>query len=199
VAPAGGIVVSASVLEQLGDLRELNFDDLGELRLKNLSRPVHAFSLLLPGIDRGAVLAVLGRPSGWAKLPSIAVLPLTNAAPELAGNYFAEGFVEDIIMTLSNIPELLVVSRGSTMAFRQREVDPAEVGEKLGVRYLVHGGVRRSGSRIRLSVELIDVARASVIWADKYDTTVDEVFEVQDEIAINIVGKIATYIRRTEV
>ena len=199
VAPAGGIVVSSALLQELDDLRDLNFDDLGDLRLKNLSRPVHAFSLLLPGVDRSAVLAVSGKPSGWAKLPSIAILPFTNTSPNFGDNYFAEGFVEDIIVTLSNIPELLVVSRGSTMAFRQREIDPAEVGEKLGVRYLVDGRVRLSGSRIRLSVELIDVAGSSVMWAEKYDTNVEEVFSVQDEIAINIVGKIATYIRRTEV
>lgn len=199
VAPAGGIVASSMLLDEIGNPRDFKLDDLGQVRLKNLSRPVHAFSLLLPGVDRSAVLGVSGKPSGWAKLPSVAVLPFTDPSPDLGGNYFAEGFVEDIIVTLSNIPELLVVSRGSTMAFRRRVVDPLKVGEKLGVRYLVSGRVRRSGNRIRLSVELMDVATASVMWAEKYDTSAEEVFELQDEIAINIVGKIVTYIRRTEV
>jgi adenylate cyclase len=134
-----------------------------------------------------------------AVLPSIAVLPFTNLTPELGDNYFAEGFVEDIITTLSNIPELLVVSRGSTIAFRGHSVDAVKVGEKLGVRYFVSGHLRRSGSRIRLSVELVDVATGSVMWAEKYDTNVEEVFALQDDIAINIVKKITTHVRRMEI
>jgi adenylate cyclase len=199
VAPAGGVVVSSALLDEAGDLPDFKFDDLGELRLKNLVRPVHAFSLRLPEVDRSVVLGRLGNSSGWAKLPSIAVLPFTNLTPEPDDNYFAEGFVEDIIVTLSNIPELLAVSRGSTIAFRQRAVDPEKVSETLGVSYLLSGRVRRSGSRIRLTVELMDVVTASVMWAEKYEAGLEEVFALQDDIAINIVKKITTHVRRTEV
>jgi adenylate cyclase len=199
VAPAGGIVVSSALLGHAGDLKEFELDDLGELRLKNLSRPVHAFSLRLQGVDRSAALGLPGKPSGWARLPSIAVLPFTNRTPGLDDSYFAEGFVEDIIVTLSNIPELLAVSRGSTIAFRRRVIDPEQVSEKLGVRYFLSGSVRKSRSRIRLSVELIDVTTASVIWAEKYEAGIEEVFALQDDIAINIVKKITTHVRRMEV
>jgi adenylate cyclase len=198
-APAGGVVVSSALLEQTGNLEEFKLDDLGELRLKNLSRSVHAFSLRLPGVERSADHGVLGNPSKWARLPSIAVLPFSNLSPDPSDGYFAEGIVEDIIVTLSNIPELLVVARGSTIAFRRRAIDPVKVGEKLGVRYFLSGRVQRSGNRVRLSVELVDVATASVMWAENYDTGLEEVFGVQDEIAINIVGKIANHVRRTEV
>jgi adenylate cyclase len=199
VAPAGGVVVSSILLQAAADLSEFKFDDLGELHLKNLSRPVHAFLLLLPGVDRGTVLGASSRPSGRAILPSIAVLPFTNISPEVDDSYFAEGFVEDIIVTLSNIRELLVVSRGATIPFSRRAIDPVEVGEKLGVRYFVSGRVRRSGTRIRFSVELVDVATSSVVWAENYDTDLTEVFDVQDEIAISVVEKIAAYVRRGEV
>jgi adenylate cyclase len=196
VAPAGGIVVSSALLDQAGDLHEFKLDDLGELRLKNLSRPVHAFSLRLPGVERSAVAGGPGKPSGWAKLPSIAVVPFNNLSAEPEDNYFAEGLVEDIIVTLSNIPELFVVARGSTIAFRRRVIDPEQVSEKLGVRYFLSGSVRRSGRRIRLSVELVDVATGGVVWAEKFNTEIQEVFGVQDEIAAQIVGKIAAYVRR---
>src|SRR5207248_10494312 len=87
--------------------------------------------------------------------------------------------------------------RGWTLGFRRRAIDPVRIGEKLAVQYLVAGRIRRFGSRIRLSVELINVATASVSWAENYDT--DDVFGVQDEIATNIVGKIANYVRQTEI
>lgn len=199
VAPAGGIVVSASLLQQAGDLSEFKLEDIGELQLKNLSRPVHAFSLRLPGVDRSATLGVPGRPSGWARPPSIAVLPFTNLSDKSDDSYFAEGFVEDIVVTLGNLPELLVVSRNSTIAFRRRAFDPGQVSEKLGVRYALSGKIRRAGERIRLSVELVDGSTDSVVWAEKYDTGLAEVFDVQDEIALKIVAKIATYVHRTEV
>jgi adenylate cyclase len=198
-APAGGIVISSALLDQAGDLTEFKLEDLGELRLKNLSRSVHAFSLRLPGVERSADLAVLGNPSKWARLPSIAVLPFSNLSPDPSDGYFAEGIVEDIIVTLSNIPELLVVSRGSTIAFRSAPVDPEKVSEKLGARYFVSGSVRRSGTRLRLSVELVDIAESSVMWAEKFDTEIQELFSLQDEISFKIVGKIATYVRKSEV
>lgn len=199
VAPVGGIVFSFALLEQSGDLSEFKFDDLGDVRLKNLSRPVRAFSLRLPGVDRSAALGVPGKPSGWAKLPSIAILPFTNVTSEPGDDYFAEGFVEDIVASLSNLPELLVVSRGSTIAFHRRAIDPALVSEKLGARYCLSGSVRRSSNKIRFSVELLDVATESIIWAEKYDARTEDVFTVQDEIALKIVAKIATYVRRAEV
>jgi adenylate cyclase len=199
VAPAGGVVVSSALLLVTADLSEFKFDDLGELHLKNLSRPVHAFLLLSPGVDRRTVIGASTKSSRRTKLPSIAVIPFANSSSEVDDSYFAEGFVEDIIVSLSNIQELLVVSRGSTMPFRQREIDPVEIGEKLGVRYYVSGHVRRSGKRFRFSVELVDVATGSVVWAEKYDTDLADVFEVQDEIAIGVVEKIAAYVRRAEI
>lgn len=198
-SPPGGVVVSAALLSMAGHVVDLKFDDLGEVNLKNLSRAVHAFSLVLPGVDRSATPASFGKESGWAKPPTIAVLPFTNLSPEVGESYFAEGFIEDIIASLTNIRELFVVSRGSTFAFRERTADALEVGEKLGVRYFLNGSVRRSENRIRLSVELIDVTDGSVMWAEKYDTSLEQVFAVQDEIAINIVGDIASHIRQAEV
>jgi adenylate cyclase len=198
VAPAGGVVISSALRDALGDTPNIDIRDLGELRLKNLSRPVRAFFLLTSGVNGSATLNMVGRSSGRARLPSVALLPFSSLTADSDDSYFAEGFIEDIITSLSNLQDLLVVSRGSTMAFRRRAIDPIEIGEKLGVQYLVSGRVSRSDQQIRLWVEFVDVATASVLWAEKYVLGLNELFQLQDEIAIKIVGKIAAHVRRTE-
>ena len=195
VAPGGGVVVSAALLAEISDFRDFPTDDLGELQLKNLSRPVRAFSVRLPGVGRIEANASPRRGQG----PSIAILPFEDHSPEPGCGYFADGLIDDIIVSLSNIPELLVVSRGSTLALSRQRIEPGRAGETLGVRYVLSGTVRRSGERIRLSVTLTDLSVASVIWADRYDTALADLFGVQDDIALSIVGKIATHVRRSEV
>lgn len=196
VAPAGGVVISAALVEELGGRSDLKLDDLGDLRLKNLSRSVHAFSLRLPSMGEGIPATP---PLVSAAVPSIAVLPFANLSDEPRDRYFAEGFVEDIIVTLSNLSELLVVSRDSTLSLRDKRPKFMEISDKLGVRYLLTGSIRRQASRLRISVELVDVATAAVMWAESYDAAMEDVFDVQDEIAIKIVGKIAIYVRRSEI
>lgn len=198
-APAGGIVVSSALREALGEASNFDIEDLGELRLKNLSRPVRAFLLLASGVDRSVTRDIFGRATGRAILPSIAILPFGSLTAEPNDSYFAEGFIEDIISSLSNLQDLLVVSRGSTMAFRRRAIDPLEVGEKLGVQYFVSGRVRRAGPKVRLWIELVDVATGAILWTEKYDFGINKIFELQDEIAIKIVGQIATQVRQTEI
>jgi adenylate cyclase len=200
IAPAGGIVVSSALLGAVGEgMRRLEHKDLGPVHLKNFSRPVHAFSLKMPG---AAPAHIASPPPGTskklAKPPSVAILPLINLSdPE--HNYLGAGMIEDIIISLSNIPELLVVARGSTLAFRQREIDPVQIGQRLGVQYLLGGSIRRSGGRMRLAVELVDIKTGLVIWAEKYDLAFHEVFDVQDEISVVIVNKIAAHVRRAQI
>ncbi len=198
-APAGGIVVSSALFDHLEGVNEYQLDNLGELRLKNLTRPVAAFSVRLPGIDRGAALGFSGKASGWAKRPSIAILPFISLSTDSNDSYFSEGFVDDIISTLSNIGDLLVVSRGSTIAFNRHALDPEAASERLGVRYFLSGKIRRTESRLRLSVELGDLSSASVIWAEKYDAGIEEIFSLQDEIALAIVNRIAAQVHQAEV
>jgi adenylate cyclase len=199
VAPAGGIVVSTALREALGDAPSLDVDDLGDLRLKNFSRPVRAYLVLAAGVDRSAVLTLSARASGRATLPSIALLPFRSITAESDDRYFAEGFIEDIVASLSNLRDLLVVSRGSTIAFHERAVDPLRVGEVLGVQYFVSGRISRHGKQIRLWTELVDVATASILWMEKYEFGLDEIFDLQDEIAIKIVGQIAGHVRQAEI
>jgi adenylate cyclase len=143
IAPAGGIVVSSALLTAAGDdARRLGPSNLGPVHLKDFSRPVHPFSLNLPGIDPANAPLPSHNPSQRrAKPPSVAILPLLNHS-DPQDSYVGEGLIEDIIVSLSNIPELLVVARGSTLAFRQQEVDALQVGQRLGVQYLLGGSIR---------------------------------------------------------
>jgi adenylate cyclase len=197
VAPPGCVVVSSALRNALGSASNLDVEDLGELRLKNLSRPVRAFLLIAAGVARGTTRR--GRALREAILPSIAIVPFKSLTEEADDRYFAEGFIEDIIASLSNLQDLLVVSRGSTMAFRGRAIDPFEIGEKLGVQYFVSGSFSRSGQQLRLWVELVDVATVSILWAERYDFRITEIFDLQDEIVVKIVGQVATRVRQAEI
>lgn len=198
-APAGGVVISSALRDSLGHAANLEVVDLGELPLKNLSHPVRAFLLHRDQMDRHPNLTFFRSTLSNTSLPSIAVLPFVNLNANVDDLYFTGGFIEDIITSLSNLQDLLVVSRASTMNFRNGAIDAAEVGEKLGVQYLVSGRVSRSGQKMRLWVELTDVATATILWKEKHDLQMSEIFDLQDDIAIKVVGQIVTRVRETEV
>lgn len=196
-APPGGVVVSADTLEQVRSRIDVPMHDLGPLRLKNMSRPVHAFSLLMPGVNR-VTAGPRRRSSGRARVPSVAVLPFHSASGGSDDGYFGDGIVEDIIVALQSIRGLLVIARTSTLAFRSTPVDTRRVGQELGVRYVLSGNVRRADERLRIVVELADVETGSVIWADRYDGDITDLFDFQARIATRIVWSVAPHVREAE-
>lgn len=131
--------------------------------------------------------------------PSIAVLPFTDLGGDPHQEYFADGVVEDIITGLSRIKWLFVIARNSSFVYKGRPVNVREVGRELGVRYLLEGSVRRSGQRVRISAQLVEAEGASHIWADRYDRSLDDIFALQDEITLNVVGAIEPSLRDAEV
>jgi adenylate cyclase len=137
-------------------------------------------------------------PSGHAA-PSIAVLPFTNMSGDPEQAYFADGLAEDLIAGLSRFSWLFVIARNSSFAFRGEKFDPRAVGARLGVRYLVEGSVRRAGQRLRLSVQLIDAATGSQLWADRYDGSLEDVFDFQDRIVVSLVGALEPKLLATEI
>jgi adenylate cyclase len=196
-APAGGVVVSSELLDQVGSRVDVPMDDLGLLRLKNMSRPVHAYSLLVPGVHR-VTAGPRTRVTRRARVPSVAVLPFHNAGGGAGDGYFGDGIVEDIIVALQSIRGLLVIARTSTLVFRSTPVDTQRVGQQLGVRYVLSGSVRRSDKQLRIVVELADVEAGSVIWADRYDGDLAELFDFQARIATRIVWSVAPHVREAE-
>jgi len=191
-SPPGGIVISGTVLGFVKSTMDVLVEDIGELELKNISRPVQAYSIFIPGTDHAS------RSHRRAKLPSIAVLPFRapNENPEEA--YFSEGMVDDIIFTLASVRGLLVISRTSALLYRDGPTDLQKIGQELGVSYVLSGSVRRADSRLRISAELSHVETGSVIWTDRYDGDLANLFDLQEHIATRIVWSIAPHVRETE-
>jgi adenylate cyclase len=192
-AEAGGILLSEAVYHvvrgTVGDLAR----DLGYLQLKNVEKPVRAYALAA-----GVPVAVAPSANHRERLPSIAVLPLQNLGGDPADDYFADGIVEDIIVSLAGLRELFVISRASTIKYRDHPPDPIEVGRALGARYIVFGTVRRSSRLVRVSTQACDSQTAEILWADAVEVAPGELFELQDEIVRKIVVGIAPNVRKTE-
>lgn len=131
--------------------------------------------------------------------PSIAVLPFRNLSGDPGQDYFADGVVEDIITALSRIRWLFVIARNSSFTYKGRTVDEKQVGRELGVRYVVEGSVRQSESRVRITAQLVDAATGTHLWAERFEGTLDDIFELQDQIATSIVGAIASQLERAEI
>ncbi|MGY4160149.1 MULTISPECIES: adenylate/guanylate cyclase domain-containing protein [unclassified Bradyrhizobium] len=192
-APAGGVVISDGMFQEIKDRLEVAVEDLGLLRLKHLSRPVHAYSLLLPEAER----LPPSRASRQAKVPFIAVLPFrTQGSPE--DDYFGDGTADEIVVALQSIRGLFVISSTSTLPYRTGPIDSQKVGQELGVRYVLSGSIRRADKQLRIGVELKDVEAGIVLWADHYDGNVSELFEFQSRIATRIVWSIAPQVREAE-
>jgi TolB-like protein len=131
--------------------------------------------------------------------PSIAVLPFSNLSHDPEQGYFADGMVDDIISGLSRIKSLFVVARNSSFTYRGDAVDIKRVGRELGVRYVLEGSVRKAGDRVRITGQLIDAGSGAHVWAERYDRKFDDVFALQDEIALSVVGAIEPSLRQAEV
>ena len=190
LAEPGGICVSRSARDQIRDKLSLVLEDLDEREVKNIAWPIRVFRVRLerakPEASRGASAQNEGLQ--LPDKPSIAVLPLTNLSDDPEQEVFADGITEDIITELSRFKDLFVIARNSTFTCKGQAVKVQDVGKDLGVHYVVEGSVRRSGQRVRVTVQLIDASTGSHIWAERYDRDLDDIFELQDEVTRAIVA-----------
>ncbi len=207
--PPGGICVSRAVHDHMRQRTDLALDELGILSLKNISRPVEAFVLRGERItsNPGAAQWADGAQGNQSALqqrslpdkPSIAVLPFDNLSGDREQEYFADGIVEEIINGLSRIKWLFVISRNSTFIYKGKPIDVKTVGRELGVRYVLEGSVRRSGNHVRVTGQLIETETAAHVWADRYHGTLDDIFTLQDEMTMSVVGAVEPTLRKAEV
>jgi adenylate cyclase len=201
LAEPGGICVSRVVHDQVRDKLDLAFEDLGEQQVKNIARPVHVYRIRKQGpLPNPPPLAGEGRVGVLAlpDKPSIAVLPFANMSGDPEQEYFADGMVEEIITALSRIRWLFVIARNSSFTYKGRAVDVKQVARELGVRYVLEGSVRKAANRVRITGQLIDTNRGAHIWADRFDSTLDDVFELQDRVASSVAGAIEPTLRKAE-
>jgi TolB-like protein len=131
--------------------------------------------------------------------PSIAILPFANLSGDPEQEYFADGMVEDIITALSRFRNLFVIARNSSFTYKGRAVDIKRVGRELGVRYVLEGSVRKAGDRLRITGQLIDASTGATLWADRFDGAFAEVFDLHDQVAVNVVGAIAPTVEDAEI
>jgi adenylate cyclase len=200
LASPGGICVSRVVRDQVRDKLGFAFDDRGEQQVKNIARPVRVFDVNMTG----EIMAITPDPPARATLPlpdkpSIAVLPFENMSGDSEQEYFANGMVEEIITALSRIRWLFVIARNSSFAYKGRSVGVKQVGRELGVRYVLEGSVRKAGNQVRITAQLIEAETGTHLWADRFDGSLEDVFDLQDKVAINVAGVIEPTLQAAEV
>ena len=192
-APKSGILVSDAVYAQIKGKVAIAFLDAGEMSLRNIEAPVRAWRW---GGNGSPAQAQKRAPTDSMEVPSIAVLPFANRSADPEQDFFADGLVEDIITTLSKLVGLRVIARNSSFVYKGQAVDVREAARQLGVRYVLEGSVRKSGNRIRITVQLIDAASGSHVWAERYDRAFDDIFAIQDEITLVLATE--TQVKLTE-
>jgi len=195
---AGGVFVSNTVYEHVRDRLPLVFEDLGEQQVKNIARPVRVYRVR---DVRAAESTPAPAPPALPlpDKPSIAVLPFANMSGDPEQEYFADGMVEEIITALSRIRWLFVIARNSTFTYKGQAVDVNQVGRELGVRYVLEGSVRRAGGRVRIAAQLIDALNGTHLWADRFDGSLEDIFELQDKVAISVAGVIEPALQAAEI
>ena len=195
VAAPGAICLSEDAYRQVKARLDLSVSDLGNTQLKNIAEPIRVYSLRVGTTEAKATATsqpVTSRPT--TELPpklSIAVLPFANMSGDVEQEYFADGISEDIITSLSKLPQLFVIARNSSFTFKGKNVHVQEIGRNLGVRYVLEGSVRKSGNRVRITAQLIDTASGGHLWAERFDRDLTEIFAVQDDVTQQIVGALA--------
>ncbi|WP_108523091.1 adenylate/guanylate cyclase domain-containing protein [Bradyrhizobium algeriense] len=196
-ADPGGILISEKVYSEVEGKLDVDFEDRGEQQLKNISKPVRAFA-----VRAGAHSALIDRLSaapGLPDKPSIAVLPFENMSGDPEQEYFADGVVEDIITALSRFSWLMVIARNSTFTYKNKATDVKQIGRELGVRYALEGSVRKAAGMVRITGQLIDCATGTHLWADRFDGSLENVFNLQDQVTANVVGAIQPRLRKAEI
>jgi len=192
LAEPGGIYISRVVHDQVRDKLSFEFEDLGERTVKNIARPVGIHRIQLAECVAPTKSAMAsGKPELLsADRPSLAVLPFANMSGDPEQEYFADGISEDIITGLSRLHWFFVIARNSSFTYKAMAIDVKRVARELGVRYVLEGSVRKGGSRVRISAQLIDAATGNHIWADHYDGELSDIFALQDVITKKVVAAI---------
>jgi TolB-like protein/class 3 adenylate cyclase len=201
LAEPGGICVSRVVRDQVRDKLAFSFEDMGEQEVKNIARPVRVHRILLgeePSRPEPVSLATTKPPLALPDKPSLVVLPFQNMSGDPEQEYFVDGMVEEIITALSRIRWLFVIARNSSFTYKGQAVDVKQVGRELGVRYVLEGSVRKGSNRVRITAQLIDAATGTHLWVDRFDGSLEDVFELQDEVASSVAGVIEPALQAAE-
>ncbi len=193
LAEPGGVVISGALHEQVAGKLPLRANDLGAQSLKNLARPVRALA-----VSSAAAADASAPVPGFSGRPAIAVLAFAPLGGDPEQEALGDGIAEDLITRLAIHRDFPVIARNSSFAYRGRSVDVKQIGRELGVAYLIEGSVRRAGTRVRVTAQLVDARSGHHLWAERYDRELADVFAIQDEIVDAVVGRVYPEVMRAE-
>jgi adenylate cyclase len=192
LADPGGICVSRKVLDEVEGKVDIRFEDMGPQEVKNIAKPVQAYRVV---IEKPSAAAP---PPPLPEIPSIVVLPFSNISGDPEQAYFADGITEDVTTELSRFSELFVIARNTAFTYKGQPVNIMDVARELGVHFVLEGSVRRSGNRVRINTQLIDGQNGNHLWAERYDGSIEEVFDLQDEVTRQVVSATVPHINEAE-
>jgi TolB-like protein/class 3 adenylate cyclase len=199
LAKPGGICISQTVLNHTSSKIAFDVEDVGEQALKNIAQPIHVYRIVVDSSGRSAILRPQEPALPLPGKPSIVVLPFQNMSADPEQEYFTDGIVEDITTALSRMRWLFVIARNSSFTYKGRAVDVKQVGRELGVRYVLEGSVRKAVNRLRITGQLIDTASGAHLWADRFDGSLEDIFELQDQVTSSVIGAIAPKLEQAEI
>jgi len=185
LADVGGICISRGAYDQVKDKLDLGFEYLGEHEVKNIKEPVRVYKVL---VDSESPKPLVEEELELPDKPSIAVLPFTNMSGDPNQEYFSDGLTEQITNGLCKVSNLFVISRNSSFAYKGKSVSVKQIAKELGVRFILEGSVQRAGDRVRIIAQLIDATTDYHMWSESYDRDLEDIFALQDEITIKLMG-----------
>ena len=196
-----GVSLSKSIYDFVNKKTDFLFDDLGEQKIKNTN--VHAFDIITsPEMKRRGSARLEEKKDSFQKAssnpPAIAVLPFLNMSGDVEQEYFADGITEDIISNLSSWKTFPVISRNSSFSYKGTSVRASQIAADLNVDYIVEGSVRKGGNKVRITAQLIDASSDKQLWSKRWDKSLDDVFEVQDEVSASIAAMVSPAVKGQE-
>jgi len=199
LAKPGGVCISGKVFDEVKNNIDVNFANLGKKQVKNIENPIQVYQWIGHNPDTDPGVSINTRSSSIPENPSIAVLPFTNMSTDSEQEYFCDGIAEDILNDLTHLKDLHVVARTSSFAYKGKNQDIREIGAELRAHTIVEGSVRKAGNRLRITVQLVDVENGYHLWSERYDRELEDVFDVQEEIAKNIVRALEITLSKKEI
>jgi len=196
LAAPGEICVSGKIRDEAQGRTAFTFEDVGEKALKNIAQPVRTYRVHLAS---GESVGAAPDARSAQDLPSIMVLPFQNMSGDPDQEYFVDGVVEEITTALSRLKWLFVIARNSAFTYKGRAIDVRQVGRDIGVRYVLEGSVRKAVNRVRITAQLIEVASGAHLWADRFDGSLEDIFELHDRVATEVAGAVEPNLRDAEI
>jgi TolB-like protein len=199
IAEPGGICISSSAYDQVRGKLAATFTDLGERSLKNIDRPVRAYTVVQDGTGRKAETAgAAASPTSVSPRLSIVVLPFANIGRDPEQEYFVDGVTESLTTDLSRITGSFVIARNTAFTYKGKPIDVKQIGRELNVRYVLEGSVQRGGNRMRVNVQLVDAESATHLWAERFDRPMADLLDMQDEVVAQLANVLSAQLTAVE-